>query len=158
MLPIITAAVYIHRFYMVRDFEEAQRNDLCLAALFLAAKVHDQHMTLEQIIKGGNYAAGAGHMDMKSESYSTKMKSVLFHEEILLSALGFCIDVIHPHPFVMLVCQNIKASEELLKASYEIATLSIINTTLCLTFSPKAVACICIHAACKIFDYKVITN
>ncbi|GFV19259.1 hypothetical protein TNCV_533021 [Trichonephila clavipes] len=41
--------------------------DQCLAAFILATKVHDQHRTLEQIIKG-NFVAGAGHMDMKSEA------------------------------------------------------------------------------------------
>ncbi|GFQ83960.1 cyclin-T1, partial [Trichonephila clavata] len=144
----------MHRFYTVRSFDEVLRHELCLAALFLAAKVHDHHLQLEQVIKAGNFSSGFPHLDVKSEVYLTKMKGVLFHEEILISVLGFCLDVMHPHPFVVLVCKAIKASEELSEDAYILATQSIINTTMSLKISPRTVACICIHAACKIFSYK----
>ncbi|GFY65920.1 hypothetical protein TNIN_16033 [Trichonephila inaurata madagascariensis] len=38
-------------FYKVRSFEEAHRGEICLAALFLAAKVHDNSRKVEEASK-----------------------------------------------------------------------------------------------------------
>ncbi|GFY49862.1 cyclin-T1 [Trichonephila inaurata madagascariensis] len=139
-LIINTAIVYMHRFYMIRSFTDVKGNDLCTAALFLSSKINDKPLKLEHVIKVAHALLHrhARRLDVKSAVRSC-----------------FSLDVVHPHEFVALVCKLIKASEDLSEASYFIATQSLINTTMCLSHTPKTVACVCINAACKVYNYKI---
>ncbi|GFY53912.1 hypothetical protein TNIN_400801, partial [Trichonephila inaurata madagascariensis] len=67
--------------------------DISLAALFLAAKVHDEHRKLEEIIKAGHFLSGAGHMDVQSENFEFYLDRGLHGE----SELGFMCRFLTDH-------------------------------------------------------------
>ncbi|GFR33144.1 hypothetical protein TNCT_349121 [Trichonephila clavata] len=83
LLPLIVAIVFMYIFYMVRYLEEVHRDDLCLsalflAALFLAAKVHEHRRKVEQVVKAANFLVGAPQLDVKSEVHTKNMQGYSF--------------------------------------------------------------------------------
>ncbi|GBM85748.1 Cyclin-T1 [Araneus ventricosus] len=131
---------------------------LCTAALFLAAKVEEQPRKLEHVIKLTHACLHKENpqLDTRSEDYIYKLNEAVSYENILLQTLGFDIGTMHPHIYVVQVCQHVKASKDLAQASYIMATTSLHTTTMCLQYKPTIVACVCIHLACKWSSYTVL--
>ncbi|XP_033230451.1 uncharacterized protein LOC117181658 isoform X2 [Belonocnema kinseyi] len=80
---------------------------------------------------------------------------LLFNENILLITLGFDLTVKHPHAEVVKGCTMIRASKELSSTCYLMASNSLHLTMMCLQYSPKVVACFCIHLASKWSNYQI---
>ncbi|KAL4229407.1 Cyclin-T2 [Mactra antiquata] len=160
-LCINTAIVYMHRFYMFRSFTRFPRNDMAPACLFLAAKVEEQPRKLEHVIKVAHACLNRDHNtptpDPKTEAYLEQAQQLVINENILLQTLGFEVTVDHPHTHVVKASTVIlaKASKDLSKTSYYLATNSLHMTTFCLQYRPTVVACCCIYLACRWANYKI---
>ncbi|XP_053686163.1 serine-rich adhesin for platelets-like [Sabethes cyaneus] len=140
-LCINTAIVYMNRFYALHSFTRFNRNRIAAAALFLAAKVEEQPRKLEHIIKVAP--------DLLKGSYAEQAQDLVDNENILLRTLGFDMAIDHPHMHIIKTCHMVKASKDLARTSYFMASNSLHLTTMCLQYKPTVVACFCIHLACK---------
>lgn len=132
-----TAAVYFHRFFMFHSFHDQKRLAVAVACLFLASKVEEKPIKIKDIISGF-------HSVYKKALEMDFLKQVLMSERILLSTLGFELNVAHP----LMVCgSKLKdlrgyATDENNKAIYQSA-VNFINdsyrSTLCLQHSFTAI-------------------
>ncbi|KPM07110.1 Cyclin N-like protein [Sarcoptes scabiei] len=150
-LVINTAIVYMHRFYTFHSFSRFHRNTIASCALFLAAKVEEQHRKLEHVIKVSQLCLFRGNIDTKSEHFQSLASELVYHENLMLRTLGFDLNVQHPHTAVVncFEARDTLTYKDLAQASYIMATNSLHLTTLCLRYKPTVVACICIHFVCK---------
>jgi len=150
-LCINTGIVYMQRFYMFHSFYRFHRNDISVAALFLAAKVEEQPRKLEHVIKVAHICLHRDQptLDTRSQEYIERAQMLVTNENLLLQTLGFDVNVVHPHTHVVKYCQLLKTQKDLAHTSYFMATNSLHLTTMCLRYSPTVVACFCIHIACE---------
>jgi len=150
-LCINTGIVYMQRFYMFHSFTRFHRNDISVAALFLAAKVEEQPRRLEHVIKVAHICLHRDQptLDTRSNDYIERAQVLVTNENLLLQTLGFDVNVVHPHTHVVKYCQLLKTQKDLAHTSYFMATNSLHLTTMCLRYSPTVVACFCIHIACE---------
>ncbi|GBN54162.1 hypothetical protein AVEN_109708-1 [Araneus ventricosus] len=111
---------------MFFSFEDVDRKKISMVAVFVAAKSQREFRELERLIKA-TYVCNdrrSTPMDVKSEFYLNLKDELLSLENVLLSVLGFELDVELPHPYVVKICKLIKGSEELAAKSYHLATAS----------------------------------
>jgi len=80
---------------------------------------------------------------------ATKMKcqELVFHENIILSTLGFDFDVEQVCAHVAQLCGLLKLPKDLAKTAYVLAIYSVQLTTMCLRCPPKLEACVCLALA-----------
>ncbi|XP_008544603.2 cyclin-T2-like [Microplitis demolitor] len=154
---ICTAIVYMHRFYVHHSLQKFHRYSISAVALFLAAKVENMPRKLEWTIKTLNACIGReiDYGSTRSEEYLKEENHILFCENVLLQTLGFEFTVIHPHVYVLQICQDIQANKELTRTSYFMAIESLHLTTMCLQYKPKVVACFCVYFASKWSSWEI---
>ena len=145
-LCINTAIVYMHKFYMSHSFSVFCKYHISAAALFLASKVEKQERKTEQMIKVLDDCNQL--QNTKSVKYPEKVQELHNNESILLQTLGFEVSIIHPHTYVIEICEKMKANRRFSEESYCLATSSLHLTTMCLEYPPYIVACVCIQVAC----------
>ncbi|KAH7640707.1 cyclin n-like protein [Dermatophagoides farinae] len=148
-LVINTAIVYMHRFYTQHSFTRFHRNSIASCALFLAAKVEEQHRKLEHVIKVAQICLYRENLDPRSEQFQALAAELVHHENLMLRTLGFDLSVQHPHTYVVNCFDLVRANKDLAQASYIMATNSLHLTTMCLQYKPTVVACICVYFVCK---------
>ncbi|KAH9420891.1 Cyclin-T2 [Dermatophagoides pteronyssinus] len=148
-LVINTAIVYMHRFYTQHSFSRFHRNSIASCALFLAAKVEEQHRKLEHVIKVAQICLYRENLDPRSEQFQALAAELVHHENLMLRTLGFDLSVQHPHTYVVNCFDLVRANKDLAQASYIMATNSLHLTTMCLQYKPTVVACICVYFVCK---------
>ncbi|GBN04944.1 Cyclin-T2 [Araneus ventricosus] len=148
---ISAAAVYFHRFYMFFSLEDVDAKKLAMVAVFLACKSQNDFRKLEHVIKVAHVCMDLRFpaIDVQSEFYMNLKDELLFLENVLLSVLGFEVDVELPHPYIVKICQLIRGSQELTKISYLLTTASIMVSTLCLQYKPRTVACVCVNLGAR---------
>eukprot|EP00117_Sycon_ciliatum_P004494 scpid83538/ scgid3811/ Cyclin-T1 len=156
-LSINTAIVYMHRFFSIQSLRDRNRNEIALAALFLAAKTEEQPRPVAHVIR-------VFHAVLHKEATPDKQTLARLDENLqqnerdLLMTIGFDVSVEHPHPHVVRCTQMIKAPKELAQTSYFMATNSLHLTTFCLQYRPPVVACVCIYLAAKWSSYEIPTS
>uniref|UniRef100_UPI00358FD8A3 cyclin-T1-like n=1 Tax=Myxine glutinosa TaxID=7769 RepID=UPI00358FD8A3 len=123
-LTISTAIVYMRRFYMFHSFTKVQGNAIAQAALFLAAKVEEQQLKLEHVLRMAHsqFKAHEPLPDPKSKTYMKLSQDIIMLESVLLQTIGFDITIDHPHAHVIRCMQFVTASRELAQTSYFMAT------------------------------------
>ncbi|KAK9826444.1 hypothetical protein WJX81_006580 [Elliptochloris bilobata] len=108
----VTAVMFCRRYYAIKSL---QRNDLiifAIAALHLAGKVEDDQQKLDKVIHSifmYRYKDDKKTLGLLSEpKYHEELReSVLTAERALLYALGFQLNIEHPHYFAMRVINDL---------------------------------------------------
>ena len=157
LLCINTAIVYMHRFYVFHSLAVFHRNSIAVSALFLAAKVEDQPRKLEQVIKAAHLCLckDGTKLDVTSKPFLSQVEDLLFNENVMLQTLGFDLRIDHPHPYVLQCCSAINVGKEIAQNAYLLSTYCWHLTMMCLQYSPKIIACICIYITCKCSNVEI---
>ncbi|XP_033210232.1 cyclin-T2-like [Belonocnema kinseyi] len=146
----------MHRFYMFHSVTKFCKYKIGIASLFLASKAEDAPIKMEHIlIQAHRLFYKNVVIDMKSEQYLKMTDDLLLCENTILMTLGFDLTIEHTHAEVVKGCSMIQASKELASACYLMASNSLHLTTMCLQYSPKVIACFCIHMASKRLNYQI---
>lgn len=153
-LPINTAIVFLHRFFMVHSFKKFNKYDIAAAALFLASKVEENPRKVEAVLKVKEDWTRRGNEDQRpldpsSEEYQRKLNLLIDHELLMLQTFGFDVSIDHPHKHVIKATQFMRAPRELSHVAYFMATNSLNLTTFCLEMRPEVVAATCIYLSIK---------
>lgn len=153
---INTAIVYMQRFYMLQSFTKCHKNDLCPAALFLAAKAEEEPRALEDVLKVSHacLTPHSPYIDPRSQVYEDKAEELLSLERVLLQTLGFDLTIEHPYDSLKDVVKSLRATKAF-KSIFLYLTTNSLLSPLCLQYSPSVVACVCVQVACKWFDEHV---
>ncbi|CAG5099979.1 Oidioi.mRNA.OKI2018_I69.XSR.g16785.t1.cds [Oikopleura dioica] len=160
-LPINTAIVFSHRFFMVHSFKKFNKYDVAAAALFLASKVEESPRKVEQVLKVKEDWTRKGAsspeppLDPNSEEYQWKLNQLIDHELLMLQTFGFDVTIDHPHKHVIKATQFMRAPRELSHVAYFMATNSLNLTTFCLEMRPEVVAATCIYLSIKWSKFKM---
>ena len=158
---ILTACVFVQRFFMLQSFMQHERFMVAISALFLAGKVEEHHRKLKDIcpkfmdirkkfgiqskVPGNDFSNAAHRDDM--------FDAVVVCERILLNTLYFDLQVTHPHASLS---QYLKASKGYVSNKgmqmrlLETARIFIHDsylTNLCLRFTPEKIALACLYLA-----------
>lgn len=160
-LPINTAIVFIHRFFMVHSFKKFNKYDIAAAALFLASKVEESPRKVEQVLKVKEDWTRKGSqkpeppLDPASDEYHWKLNQLIDHELLMLQTFGFEVTVDHPHKHVIKATQFMRAPRELASTAYFMATNSLNLTTFCLEMRPEVAAATCIYMSIRWSKFKM---
>ena len=144
---INSAVVYSHRFYTIHSFTRFDRFAVGSSALFLSSKLGDQPKRSEHIVKIAHNCIKPEAPPLDPKATKIKCQELVFHENILLSTLGFDFDVEQVCAHVAQLCGLLKLSKELAKTAYVLAIYSVQLTTMCLRCPPKLEACVCLALA-----------
>ena len=169
-LAIDNAIVYAQRFYMCHTHQEFQRYRIASAALFLAAKteeVQDKLVRSKYIVLSANKYLRVHH---SSGQIETQVQQLFENENLLLQTLGFDLDVVHPHYYIAAHADSFEKQSDMTLRSKEdcfyhkiatleamsvcrkawhIATWTLLQTTMCLRYSPDIVSGMCFQLAAK---------
>lgn len=152
-LSINTAMVFMHRFYMFHSFQKYPALTMAPCALFLAAKVEETPLKLEYVIKTVHMLTtdpnSNDKLEVNDKEYEKMQQEIIANENLLLQTLGFDLVIAHPHTSIITCAEFAGVPESLTKLAYNLATNSLHFSTMCLTYDPSTVACICIQLASK---------
>ena len=144
---INSAVVFSHRFYTLHSFTRFDRFAVGSSALFLSSKLGDQPKRSELVVKIAHNCMKPQEPPLDEKSTKMKCQELVFHENILLSTLGFDFHVEQVCAHVAQLCGQLKLPTELAKTAYVLAIYSLQLTTMCIRHHPKLEACVCLALA-----------
>jgi hypothetical protein len=134
---LYTACTFFHRFYMVQSFKEYPLEVAALGCLFLAGKVEETPKKCRDVV---NVAK-----EVLPDKYNsaTLLQDVFQFERILLSTLGFDLNLENPYTFLMKYAKifNIESTKKREIVQFAWTFLNdCAGTTLCLQYEPEIIA------------------
>ncbi|KAI8393408.1 cyclin-like protein [Radiomyces spectabilis] len=151
-VTVATAAVYFHRFYTRRSFQDYDFEYVAAACIYLAGKVEDSRAKLHDIIQvcaHHNYGR-ENHVAEKIKISQQWREAIIYYEQFLIETLCFDLTVNHPHQLVLEFGEEIQASERVVAAAWAFANDSM-RVPVCLMYHPQMVA-----AACMLLGFRVM--
>ena len=141
-VPLLTACVYIHRFYSEEenlnlDLDKHKPSVTTLSCVYLACKVEETPLTVEKLLK---CAKGVFETDIASND------DIIEGELVVLNALSTSLVVHHPHQDTLNYVKSFGLENQLELIWHVIA--DSYHTDLCLHFPPHLIALGCIYMAC----------
>lgn len=150
------AIVYMHRFYMYNSFQEFSYKLMGPVCLFLAAKLDDKLLSVEQmIVESQTYFKQYLHLERNKTTINRIAKDFLLYEEALLVCLNFDFHVTLPQSHVINLCNIISLEDKLVKIINQFATCCLILTKFSLKYTAKTIAAICIHLFLEWGNWKI---
>ncbi|CAG7849454.1 Cyclin pch1 AltName: Full=Pombe cyclin C homolog 1 [Serendipita indica DSM 11827] len=153
--PCLTAATYLHRFYMRRMLEDYHELEIAATCLFLASKTEESGVRLDDLVTVTLSKVHACHPSEVAGKYDNEAKrweqAILANEEVLLEVLCFDFDVRHAHAQLAdLVGGPSKLDPKLISCLWSVAHDSY-RTPLCILESPQVIAAACfLFAQCLV--------
>ncbi|UJR24815.1 hypothetical protein I4U23_006190 [Adineta vaga] len=165
---VYTGVVYMHRFFMLHPFQQCAKEIVAAACLFLACKVNEIPRPLNeftrhlcQLLKQRNHHIQSAFItrdNILPEILSTYNQQIIDYENMLLSTLGFCLNVDQPYQIITKTAQTLALPMEISQKAYEIATKSIFFTRFSLKYTTNLLACFALHFALKSSQFNVSEN
>mmetsp|Transcript_21374 Transcript_21374/g.32776 ORF Transcript_21374/g.32776 Transcript_21374/m.32776 type:complete len:319 (+) Transcript_21374:151-1107(+) len=152
---IVTAMIFLIRFYGLQSFRKYNRFIIAQACLFLAAKVEETPTKLYKVITACHSVRNAGQagerIDINSEEYTKEKNAVLEAERIILYTINYELDSTPINP--TLIFKNILSklietriidenNKSFMNNGVNIMWASL-RTNLPLQFEPKKIASAC---------------
>lgn len=158
-LTLATASVFLHRFYMrypmkVNNDKGIHHYQVAATALFLATKVEENCRKMKELIVACCRVAQKdpnSFIDEQSKEYWKWRDTILYHEDLLLEALCFDLQLEQPYRilFDYLCYYAVQDQKNLRNTSWAFLNDSHI-TTMCLMHSPKTIAGAALYAGIKL--------
>ncbi|KAI8621645.1 cyclin-like protein [Chytriomyces sp. MP71] len=145
-LVIATAQTFMHRFYMRQSSRRHKYHDVAAASIYLATKVEETGRRLKSVVQVAHQKAAKNdllRLDEKSKDFQNWALTIVFYEELLLQVLCWDLAVDFPYEKILILCKQIQAPQERKDAAWALANDSY-RTTICLQYSPRAVAVACV--------------
>ncbi|GLT81111.1 hypothetical protein SLA2020_525150 [Shorea laevis] len=159
-ITIATAIVFCHRFYLCQSHAKNDRRIIATACMFLAGKVEETPRPLREVIQKSyeiinNKDPKAAQKIKQKEVYDQQKELILLGERIVLTTLGFDVNVQHPYkPLVVAIKQFKVAQNSLAQVAWNFINDGL-RTSLCLQFKPHHIAAGAIFLAAKFLKVKL---
>lgn len=154
---ISTAMVFMHRFYVFHSFQKYSYKSIVPCALYLAAKVEEQPIKLEYIIRTTALCLNPNHgkLDKSDKKFEALARELTKNENLLLQTIGFDLYIQHPHQMVIEWGEKMGAPRETQKLAFDLVSNSLHFSTMCLRFKPQTMAVVCLGIALKAHNLDV---
>ncbi|CAF3579293.1 unnamed protein product [Rotaria sp. Silwood1] len=171
---IYTGVIYMHRFFMLHPFQQCLKELVAAACLFLACKVNEMPRPLNEFTRHLYQLINQIHNnseDFLSISSSIKKvgnitpevlsnynQQIIDYENVLLSTLGFCLNVEQPYVIITRTSQTLSIPKEIAQKACEIATKSIFFTLFSMKYTTNLIACFALYLAIKSSEINIPDN
>ncbi|XP_059144379.1 cyclin-T1-like isoform X2 [Physella acuta] len=188
-LAVNTSVIFMHRFYMFRSVKSFPRVHLALGLAFAGGKVEESARKLEHLIRTAvdiirtnknrefldktdpfTYEMDSqyrvkmdvlcqNNCNIESPAYQEMRKLVLECETEIYAVIGFQLQIVHPHNYVIRMCALLGAEniKDISQYAYNLATASSQLTMLCLKYTPETIATMCLNIASKAHSVKFVS-
>ncbi|KAK6971112.1 mucin-1 [Biomphalaria glabrata] len=188
-LAVNTSVIFMHRFYMFRTVKDFPRVHLALGFAFAGGKVEESARKLEHLIRtaieiiksnknrefldrndpltyeldsqwrGKMEALIQNSCNIESTAYQEMRKLVLECETEIYAVIGFQLQIVHPHNYVIRMCALLGAEniKDISQYAYNLATASSQLTMLCLKYKPETIATMCLNIASKAHSVRFVS-
>ncbi|CAL1539600.1 unnamed protein product [Lymnaea stagnalis] len=188
-LAVNTSVIFMHRFYMFRTVKAFPRVQLALGFAFAGGKVEESARKLEHLIRTSidiirsnknrefldksdplTYDMDSqwrskmdvlcqNNCNIESPAYQEMRKLVLECETEIYAVIGFQLQIVHPHNYVIRMCALLGAEniKDISQYAYNLATASSQLTMLCLKYKPETIATMCLNIASKAHSVKFVS-
>ncbi|KAL1989566.1 hypothetical protein VTN49DRAFT_6763 [Thermomyces lanuginosus] len=161
-LTLATAAVYLHRFFVRHSMvDKPQRPGLhpypiAATALFLASKMEENSRKMREFVVACCRVAQKKPdlvVDEQSKEFWKWRDTILHHEDLLLEALCFDLQLEQPYRILyeFLCFFGVADHKPLRNAAWAFVNDSCF-TVLCLQFEPRVIAAAALYAAARLCD------
>ncbi|KAL1218405.1 Cyclin-T1-5 [Cardamine amara subsp. amara] len=159
-VTIATAIIFCHRFFFRQSLAKNDRRTIATVCMFLAGKVEETPRPLKDVIFVSyeiinKKDPGAAQKIKQKEVYEQQKELILNGEKIVLSTLGFDLNVHHPYkPLVEAIKKFKVAQNALAQVAWNFVNDGL-RTSLCLQFKPHHIAAGAIFLAAKFLKVKL---
>ncbi|KAJ4888719.1 Cyclin-T1-5 [Raphanus sativus] len=159
-VTIATAIIFCHRFFFRQSHAKNDRRTIATVCMFLAGKVEETPRPLNNVIFVSyeiinKKDPGASQKIKQKEVYEQQKELILNGEKIVLSTLGFDLNVLHPYkPLVEAIKKFKVAQNALAQVAWNFVNDGL-RTSLCLQFQPHHIAAGAIFLAAKFLKVKL---
>jgi hypothetical protein len=160
-----TGQTLLHRFYAKRSLTKFDVERVAATCAFLACKLEEQPRKVRDVInvfhRGSvRRKADAGKSNPRlfdleplnplGETYDALKRDLIRTERHALREFGFCVQVEHPHKFVLNYLRMFEHGDDsnLVKRAWAFANDSM-RTNLCVRFRADEIAAACVHLATR---------
>ncbi|OJJ39135.1 hypothetical protein ASPWEDRAFT_57642, partial [Aspergillus wentii DTO 134E9] len=161
-LSIATAAVFLHRFFMRYSMVDLHGRPgmhpypIAATSLFLATKVEENVRRMRELVVACCRVAQKQPnmvVDEQSKEFWKWRDTILHHEDMLLEALCFDLQLEQPYRILYdFICFfGVSESKPLRNAAWAFVNDSMF-TVLCLQFTPRTIAAAALYAAARHCD------
>ncbi|KII68288.1 Cyclin-K [Thelohanellus kitauei] len=152
-VSLATAAVFFHRFYVIRSQKMFSRWVTAVSCLFLAGKVEETPKKCRDLVKIAHNILN--QMDLYEVVSTITPNEVMCYERIILQTLKFDLVVQHPHKYLLDITTKLHGEKEKLNEILQMAWAFVNDsyaTTLCLMHQPQHIALSMIYMAVKTLE------
>ncbi|XP_044479794.1 cyclin-T1-5-like [Mangifera indica] len=161
-ITIATAIIFCHRFFLRQSHARNDRRTIATVCMFLAGKVEETPRPLKDVIFVSYEIIHKKDKDLdainrikQKEIYEQQKELILIGERVVLSTLGFDLNVLHPYkPLVEAIKKFKVAQNALAQVAWNFVNDGL-RTSLCLQFKPHHVAAGAIFLAAKFLKVKL---
>nr|PNR60368.1 hypothetical protein PHYPA_003161 [Physcomitrium patens] len=152
-VTIATAIVFCHRFFHRQSHAKNDRLIIATACMFLAGKVEETHRPIREVIVFSYHIRFridplAKERIEQKEVIEEQKELVLAGERLVLTTLGFDLNIHHPYKPLVAAIKRFKAQKTLAQVAWNFVNDSL-RTSLCLQFKPHHIAAGAIFLAAK---------
>lgn len=163
-----TACAYFHRYLCRVSMSAKDLYGISAACLFLASKVEECRVKLDTMVDAHFEVKEKKSLPHADPEFIAFRNKIVYEERVLLDAIEFKFEVVHPHKYCMEVVRRIFFSEhgradrqqaatvakEVGKAAWDYCTQSM-SSTAGLFFPPQLIAITCVWMACILREVPV---
>lgn len=152
-VTIATAIVFCHRFFHRQSHKRNDRYMIATVCMFLAGKVEETPRPLREVIVFSYHIRFridplAKERIEQKEVIEEQKELVLAGERLVLTTLGFDLNIHHPYKPLVAAIKRFKAQKTLAQVAWNFVNDSL-RTSLCLQFKPHHIAAGAIFLAAK---------
>ncbi|CAI9755878.1 unnamed protein product [Fraxinus pennsylvanica] len=159
-VTIATAIIFCHRFFLRQSHVKNDRRTIATVCMFLAGKVEETPRPLKDVILVSyeiihkKDPAAVQRIKLK-EVYEQQKELILLGERVVLTTLGFDLNLLHPYkPLVEAIKKFKVAQNALAQVAWNFVNDGL-RTSLCLQFKPHHIAAGAIFLAAKFLKVKL---
>ncbi|TXG71197.1 hypothetical protein EZV62_006132 [Acer yangbiense] len=161
-ITIATAIIFCHRFFLRQSHAKNDRRTIATVCMFLAGKVEETPRPLKdvilvsyEIIHKKDKDPDAVQRIKHKETFDLQKELILLGEKVVLSTLGYDLNVHHPYkPLVEAIKKFKVAQNALAQVAWNFVNDGL-RTALCLQFKPHHIAAGAIFLAAKFLKVKL---
>ncbi|XP_024540063.1 cyclin-T1-3 [Selaginella moellendorffii] len=159
-VTIATAITFCHRFYLRQSHARNDRFMIATVCMFLAGKVEETPRVLKDVIYvsytlRNKKDPSANNRIKQKDLYEAQKQLVLYGERLVLTTLGFDLNVHHPYRPLVAAIKKFNVSQHALAQVAWNFVNDGLRTSLCLQFKPHHIAAGAIFLAAKFLKVKL---
>ncbi|KAL6207465.1 hypothetical protein ACLB2K_018423 [Fragaria x ananassa] len=143
-LTISSAMMLCHQFYMRQSHAKNGWQTVATASIFLACKAEDTPRYLNDVVVVAyemvhKFDSSALHRIRQKEFVNKQKELILVAERLLLSTIGFDLDIQLPYKILVAALKRLDLLPDLAKAAWSFVN-DWLRTSLCLQYKPHYIA------------------